>query len=86
MRKRLSALSLAAGLLLIPAAHASAQTTTQQVTEQETDDDGGGGNWGLLGLLGLGGLAGLLRRPAADRGNIGSRSIRDPEPPRSSGH
>ncbi len=85
MRKRLSALSLAAELLLIPAAHASAQTTTQQVTEQETDDDGGG-NWGLLGLLGLGGLAGLLRRPAADRGNIGSRSIRDPEPPRSSGH
>lgn len=85
MRKRLSALSLAAGLLLIPTADVSAQTTTAPVTEQESDDDGGD-NLGWLGLLGLAGLAGLLPRRARGRDEIGSRSIRDPEPPRSSGH
>ncbi len=79
MRKRMAALGLA-GVLLVPAAGAAAQTSTQPAAQQETHDDDGGGKWGLLGLLGLGGHAGLLRRD--DRGrNIGSRSIRDREPP-----
>ncbi len=79
MRKRVSALGLAAALLLGPAADVSAQTTTQVPATQETEDDDAG-KWGLLGLIGLAGLAGLLprRRP---RENIASRSIRDSEPP-----
>lgn len=92
MRKRLGALGFAAALLVIPTVHASAQTTTRptatsttQVTvQQDTGEDDGSGKLGLLGLLGLGGLAGLaaMRREApAPRRNVGSRSIRDTEPP-----
>lgn len=84
MRIQIASTVLAASLILVPVATASAATDepmdvapVAEATETaEGDDDGDEGLWGLAGLLGLIGLAGLKRRKDADYDNRSGGTVR----------